>query len=80
MSNTKSGAPHLTVVSEDSRPAIPEYVDDRELARRTPISRAQWQALRYQGGGPPWRKVGRRCVYAWIDVVAWIESQPAGRV
>lgn len=54
------------------------FVDDRDLARLTPISRAQWQVYRRNGEGPPWRRCGRRCIYRWADVVAWIESQPAG--
>jgi hypothetical protein len=58
-------------------PQIPEYVDDRDLARLTPLGRPHWQALRYHGGGPPFRKIGRRVVYRWVDVVAWIEAQPA---
>lgn len=52
-----------------------EYVDDRDLARLTPISRSHWQHLRVLREGPPWRKVGRRVVYLWSDVRAWIESQ-----
>ena len=54
-----------------------KYVDDRDLAKLTPISRDQWQAMRYAKEGPPWRKIGRRVVYAWTDVVAWIEAQPS---
>ena len=52
-----------------------EYLDDRELARRTPLARATWQKMRHEGKGPPVRRVGRRCLYLWSEVVAWIESQ-----
>ncbi|KAB2897334.1 MAG: helix-turn-helix domain-containing protein [Kofleriaceae bacterium] len=52
-----------------------EYVDDRVLAARTPISRITWQVMRQRGGGPPFSKIGRRCVYRWADVVAWIEAR-----
>lgn len=52
-----------------------EFLDDRELARRTPISRVQFQVWRARGGGPPYRKIGRRCIYLWSEVVAWIDSQ-----
>jgi len=55
-----------------------KYVDDRDLAKLTPISRDQWQAMRYAKEGPPYRKIGRRVVYRWADVVAWIESRPLG--
>lgn len=62
----------------NERSEIPEYVDDQDLARLTPISRAQWQAYRQKGGGPKWRKVSRRVVYKWSEVVAWLDSQPVG--
>lgn len=55
-----------------------EYVDDRDLARLTPISRAQWQAWRRGAGGPPFSKVGRRCIYRWSDVEVWLAAQPKG--
>lgn len=54
-----------------------KYVDDRDLAKLTPISRAHWQAMRSNGEGPPWRKLGRRVVYCWDEVVAWIEQHPS---
>ncbi len=52
-----------------------EYVDDRDLAERTPISRAQWQAWRRDREGPPYAKIGRRCVYHWPTVRAWIDAR-----
>lgn len=55
-------------------PTDPIYVDDRELARRTPIRRITWQTWRRQGTGPPFYKLGRRCLYRWSEVVAWLES------
>lgn len=51
------------------------YVDDRDLAVMTPISRAQWRAWRAAKEGPPWRKVGRRVVYRWSEVEAWLEAR-----
>ena len=53
------------------------YVDDRELARRTPLARATWQKMRFEGKGPTVRKIGRRCVYLWSEVVAFLESNRA---
>lgn len=53
-----------------------KYVDDRDLERLTPISRQRWQQLRYAKAGPPWRKIGRRVIYAWADVQAWINEHP----
>lgn len=53
----------------------PEYVDDRTLAARTSISRVTWQTWRARGEGPPYHKVGRRCLYRWAEVSAWLESK-----
>lgn len=50
------------------------YVDDRELARRTPLARATWQKMRIEGKGPTVRKIGRRCLYVWSEVVEFLES------
>lgn len=52
-----------------------EYVDDRTLAARTPIARITWQTWRSRGKGPPYYQIGRRCLYKWHEVQAWIESQ-----
>jgi hypothetical protein len=52
----------------------PLYVDERELARRLPISLITWQNWRRHGGGPPFFRLGRRIVYRWREVVAWLES------
>lgn len=52
----------------------PDYVDDRVLAARTPISRVTWQTWRSRGKGPPWYQIGRRCLYRWSEVTAWLES------
>lgn len=51
-----------------------EYVDDRQLAVRTPISRVTWQTWRCRGKGPPYYQIGRRCLYRWAEVVAWLEE------
>ena len=53
----------------------PDSVDDRQLASRTPISRANWQTMRARGAGPAYYKVGKRCLYKWSEVQAWIEAQ-----
>ncbi len=51
----------------------PEYVDDRDLERLSPIRRVTWQQMRVRGTGPRWFKVGRRCLYRLDEVRAWIE-------
>jgi hypothetical protein len=67
--------------SSDGDPPPPaEYLDDRELARRTPIKRITWQVWRTKGEGPVFYKVGRRCLYRWSEVEAWISGQRVGKV
>ena len=51
-----------------------EWIDDHELARRTPIARASWQTWRCRGMGPPYYKAGRRCLYKWREVLQWLEA------
>lgn len=51
-----------------------DWVDDRILAQRTPIARVTWQVMRRDEEGPPYYRVGRRCLYRWSEVVAWLES------
>ena len=56
-----------------------EFVDDRELAKRTPYSRVSWQQFRRDGKGPRYyQPSGRRVLYNWAEVVAWIESAATG--
>lgn len=52
----------------------PEYVDDRELATRTTLSRGFWQSMRSRGKGPPYYKVGKRCLYRLSEAMAWLEG------
>ena len=61
-------------ISDERNTADRVYVDDRELARRTPLARATWQKMRIEGKGPTVRKIGRRCVYLWSEVVEFLES------
>jgi hypothetical protein len=56
-----------------------DWVDDRELARRTPIKRATWQKWRRTGDGPPYYKIsGRRVLYKWREVNTWLGSDRVG--
>jgi predicted DNA-binding transcriptional regulator AlpA len=61
-------------IADEPNTADRVYVDDRELARRTPLARATWQKMRIEGKGPAVRKIGRRCVYLWSEVVEFLES------
>jgi predicted DNA-binding transcriptional regulator AlpA len=51
------------------------YLSEREVARRTSLSTAWLQERRSLGGGPPWSRCGKRVVYKWSEVEAWIDAQ-----
>jgi hypothetical protein len=83
----RTGSSLVSMQDDTSKPDAPAadpnavalvYVDDRELVRRTSIARATWQKMRIEGRGPAVRKVGRRCLYRWSEVVAWLESHRVG--
>jgi len=57
---------------------MPDYVDDRTLATRTPIARVTWKTWRAKGEGPAYYRIGRRCLYRWSDVEAWLEQRRTG--
>jgi predicted DNA-binding transcriptional regulator AlpA len=39
------------------------------------LSRSAFYALRHEGGGPPAYKIGKRLMFKWADVEAWIETK-----
>ena len=55
------------------------YGTDRDLETRTGLKRRYWQKRRMLGDGPPFRKVGRLCVYSFKDVDEWLAGQPLMR-
>jgi len=40
-----------------------------------PVARATLATRASRGGGPPYRRFGRRPLYRWNDLVAWAEGQ-----
>ena len=52
-----------------------ECLDERSTAERTTLSVRMLQQLRRDGGGPPFAKVGRRVIYRWADVEAWLAAR-----
>lgn len=65
-------------MSEVSEIQATEWVDDRALERFTPIKRVTWQVWRSRGEGPPFYRVGRRCLYRLDEVRAWLSAQRVG--
>ena len=62
-------------MSRDARADQVQYIDDRELVKRTSISRVTWQVWRTRGKGPPHYRVGRRCLYKWDEVSEWLKRR-----
>lgn len=52
----------------------PEYIGTPELAKRSGIPESTWRYFASIGEGPPSVKVGKRRLYRWRDVQAWLES------
>jgi hypothetical protein len=62
------------MASPTRSPSPPElYLNTTKVAERTSFTVKALESLRARGKGPRWRAVGRRVVYLWADVVAWIE-------
>jgi predicted DNA-binding transcriptional regulator AlpA len=54
----------------------PIYIDEKELSRRTTLSRTTLQVMRRNGEGPPFARLSpRRLVYRLADVERWIEQR-----
>ncbi|PCI42905.1 MAG: hypothetical protein COB49_13065 [Alphaproteobacteria bacterium] len=58
-----------------SNTPINEYIDTNQLAERTSIAVSTWTKHRLRGSGPAFKKVGRRCIYDWQEVVKWLDGQ-----
>lgn len=55
--------------------SVGDYMTEREVVERTTLSQRTLQRYRSAGGGPTWSRLGRRVVYRWADVEAWIRSR-----
>lgn len=53
----------------------PAILSRDELAQVLRISRRTLDRYFTQGGGPPVISIGRRRLYAWTSVVAWLEQR-----
>ena len=54
---------------------LPIFLTVRETAAFLRLSEITLSRWRTEGGGPPYRKFGRRVLYARTDLVAWAEAQ-----
>jgi hypothetical protein len=53
------------------------FIDEREALRRVPVSRRTWFDWR-EKKGLPYIRVGKRIVYDWASVRAWLLRQQRG--
>ena len=78
-SNTKSAAiPRQYEPSFESDKELKAFLDEKQLLAQIPISRrtlGNWKAK-----GFPHIKIGRRCLYSWINVEAYLLRQQRGGV
>jgi hypothetical protein len=54
--------------------SLPVLLDEKEAADRLGLSPRTLQAWRVSGGGPIYRKVGRRVLYAVPDLAAFVDA------
>jgi predicted DNA-binding transcriptional regulator AlpA len=62
------------IISALPAPAAPLLVDAREAARLCGVSRATWWALHSSGRVPLPVRLGRRTLWAAMELTAWTES------
>lgn len=53
----------------------PRYLDNDEAAAFLKLSPRTLEKQRVRGGGPAFRKFGRRVVYALADLEAWADQR-----
>ena len=53
----------------------PRYLDNDEAAAFLKLSPRTLEKQRVVGGGPLFRKFGRRVVYALVDLQAWADAR-----
>lgn len=51
------------------------YIDTNRLSGLTGIAASTWNKKRLTGEGPAFIKAGRRVLYRWSDVEAWLLDQ-----
>jgi hypothetical protein len=52
--------------------SFPTLIDEKDAAERLGLSPRTLQAWRVSGGGPKYRKIGRRIAYSVDDLAAYV--------
>jgi hypothetical protein len=53
----------------------PRYLRTGDAATYVGLSPRTLEKFRVHGGGPPFYKVGRACLYAIAELIAWAEAR-----
>jgi len=69
------GVPELFGATNMKQSSETEFLDTHGLALRTGIAASTWTKRRLTGDTPPFAKIGRRVLYRWPDVEAWLASR-----
>lgn len=59
-------------INSNDRTPLPGPADVAEYLGITVANLARW---RWEGSGPPYRRVGRLIRYRWDEVDQWVEAQ-----
>jgi molybdenum cofactor biosynthesis enzyme MoaA len=62
------------MMATDERPEPRRFLDTWDAARLLNLSHRTLEKFRVTGGGPVYRKLGRRVVYAIEDLERWAEE------
>ena len=71
-------APQLATAAVPAVPANPEFLTTEEAGAFLRLSPRTLEKQRVLGGGPRFRKLGARVVYAATDLRAWADGRAYG--
>jgi predicted DNA-binding transcriptional regulator AlpA len=54
------------------------WLDVGDLSAYTNMSKSYWDKRRHFGDGPPYARIGSRCLYDIADVDKWLEQHKVG--
>jgi predicted DNA-binding transcriptional regulator AlpA len=58
-------------VQAEREPLVPL----EDVLRYTGLTRSAYYSLRHRGEGPPTYRLGRRLMFKWPEVLAWVETR-----
>ncbi len=67
--------PATPTATQVSPPTQPAFLNNEEAARYLNLSPRTLEKHRVIGGGPRFRKFGRRVVYAFVDLESWANAR-----